>query len=80
MSHDIEDIITVIDHRSILGVELNCRENPLVKPARQVIEILCQHPDIQFIVAGHLPPDAGNQARVHNLVDKMNSLLNYGSE
>ncbi|MGF1679453.1 MAG: hypothetical protein ACFCUX_09710 [Candidatus Methylacidiphilales bacterium] len=74
MSHDIEDIVAVIDHRKSLPVELNNSEDPLATPAQKVINHIVRHPDFENIIAAHIPPDPGNRARINNIIAHFRSM------
>lgn len=75
LSHDIEDIIAVVDQRSSLADELGNVSDPLVQPAREALKELSENRDFEFILRGHLPPDPGNQARVPHLMQRVQEML-----
>ena len=69
MSHDIEDIIAVLDGRPSLIAEVKHAPPELVQELAKRFRSLLQ--DRQFIdaVSGHMPTDAMSQARVPSILD-----------
>ena len=63
-SRDIEDIITVVDGRAELAEEVASSLPDLRRFIATEIKGLLQTPRFVEAVAGHLSPDAANQARV----------------
>ncbi len=79
MSHDLEDVICILDGRpelidEIANAEKNIR-NYVCNRLRNFVD------DTQFIesLAGHLPGDAGSQARLPMLVDKLQRIAALAS-
>ena len=74
MSHDLEDVICVLDGRPEL-------EDEIANAERGVTSYICNRlrnfiDDSRFTesLAGHLPGDAGSQARLPILLDKLRRL------
>jgi predicted nucleotidyltransferase len=65
MSHDIEDVIAVLDGRPELPGEVEQAEPALVAELSARIHSLLKDRRFVDAVAGHLPPDETSQARVH---------------
>ncbi len=77
-SHDLEDIITVVDRRPELLAE--CAEAPEVLRAylAQAFGRLLADADFNTSLAGHLPSDAASQSRLQKLRDAMRTLSRLG--
>ena len=75
MSHDMEDIVAVVDGRKEIVVEvLNC--NPKLKNFLQQ-RLVGLVRDARFLEAlpGHMPGDAGSQARVPIIIQRLKSIV-----
>ena len=75
MSHDMEDIVAVLDGRpEVVAEVLNC-ENQLKNHLKARLSAMLT--DERFIEAlpGHLPGDAGSQARVPIILQRMQTLV-----
>ena len=74
MSHDMEDIVAVIDGRSELIGEVSQSESALIKAISDGFKSLLQ--DSRFIdaVSGHMPTDSTSQARVSGILKTMERL------
>jgi hypothetical protein len=70
-SHDMEDIITVIDGRAAIAAEISSAAPGLKAYVVGVIKALCAAPEFQEAFAGHLPSDAASQARLPLLRKKL---------
>lgn len=75
-SHDLEDIITVVDRRPELLSE--CTEAPeeLRVYLAQAFSHLLADADFNTSLAGHLPGDASSQGRLQKLRDALRTLSN----
>ena len=73
-SHDIEDIVTVLDGRPELLGELE-RAGPKIKQAL-ASRFAASRQNTRFIdaVAGHLAPDAASQARLPGIVGRIEAI------
>ncbi len=73
-SHDLEDILTVVDGRPEL-IEEVARENIEVgQYIRAEIGALLQQRDFVQALPGHLPADSASQARVQELLGRLKQL------
>jgi predicted nucleotidyltransferase len=78
MSHDMEDIVAVLDGRpEIVGEVLNC-DHKLRDHIKARLSVLVS--DNRFIEAlpGHMPGDAGSQARLPAMIQRLKAIA--GSE
>lgn len=74
-SHDIEDIIAVVDGRDSLISE--CQNNSSGELKEYLVDqftLLLSTPAFTEALSGHLPPDPGSQQRLPDLIDKLNCL------
>ena len=79
MSHDMEDIIAVLDGRPEIVNEVKSVELELTKELSKRFNTLLQ--DNRFIdsISGHMPTDTISQARVSTIVNVLNEIVNYKS-
>lgn len=73
-SHDLEDIITLVDGRPEIQEELALSERSLQDYIAEELETLLGIPAFFDALPGHLGPDASNQARVPIVVERLRSL------
>ena len=73
-SHDIEDILTVIDGRKSIVEEIRNADLELRTYLVDTFRNFLKNPQFQEALPGHLPPDAGSQARLPNLQEKINRI------
>jgi hypothetical protein len=74
MSHDIEDIITIVDGRPALVQELRGAARELQAYIVEELGALMQKPEFLDALAGHLPGDAASQARLPALIAQLSEL------
>ena len=74
MSHDIEDIIAVLDGRPEIVDEVKQAESDLVRELSSRFKVLLQNNRFVNAVSGHLPTDKASQARVSVVLDKIKQL------
>lgn len=74
MSHDMEDIIAVVDGRQEIIKEINQVGRALSSELSKRLRILLQ--DSRFIdsVSGHIPPDDASQARVPMVIKTLKEI------
>lgn len=73
-SHDLEDIVTVVDGRESLVAEMRESDESLKRyVAREFSKLVGDSGFIEALPA-HLPPDAGSQARVPLLLQRLKKL------
>lgn len=71
-SHDLEDVIAVIDGRASFVTELAAAAAPELKAyVVQRIKTLTTNADFQESLPGHLPPDTASQNRLPLLRDRL---------
>lgn len=70
MSHDLEDIITVVDGRASLAQEVRQSQAELREYLEANFRTLLASPAFLDALAGHLPGDAASQARLPALVSR----------
>jgi hypothetical protein len=73
-SHDLEDIITVVDGRPSLLAEVQASESKLRAYLGEAIAMLFSEPRFLDALPGFLPPDAANQARIRQLTTNLSEL------
>ncbi|MDP2418733.1 MAG: hypothetical protein U1D25_02040 [Hydrogenophaga sp.] len=73
-SHDLEDIITMVDRRPELVAECQATPQELRGYLAQSFAALWMDPDFQSTLAGHLPGDAFSQRRLKGLRDTLQAL------
>jgi hypothetical protein len=73
-SHDLEDLVTVIDGRLELIEEIQHAEEELQRYLASEINKLLTSADFRQALSGHLPGDAASQARLPELLRRMRVL------
>ncbi len=73
-SHDLEDIITVVDRRPELQAECAAAPEELQRYLAHAFRTLLANADFNTALAGHLPGDAASQSRLQKLRDLLRSL------
>jgi predicted nucleotidyltransferase len=73
-SHDLEDVITIIDGRETLIDEVRAAPVELRKYIGAELAVLLSNSDFIESVPGHLPPDLGSQRRAPRLMERMRAL------
>lgn len=71
MSHDLEDIITVVDGRAGLADEMRSFPAELREYLASNFRVLLASPGFLEALTGHLPGDAASQARLPSLIGKI---------
>jgi hypothetical protein len=75
MSHDLEDIVTVVDGRPELGDEVHLAPADLQKYLSNQFEDLISNRDFVEALPGHLLPDAASQQRLGIVLERMKQLV-----
>lgn len=78
MSHDLEDIITVIDGRPELGEEVRVAAVDLQKYLSDEFAALLSKRDFLDALSGHLLPDAASQQRLGLVLKRMHQIVLKG--
>ncbi len=73
-SHDLEDLVTVIDGRPELIDEVRATDPELGDYLVKEMHALLSEPDFQMALPGHLPGDAASQARLPELIHRLRRL------
>ena len=74
LSHDLEDIVTVIDGRPSLMDEARCSSEELRMYLSGQMKTLHKTPEFLDALAGHLPGDRASQARLPALIERIAQL------
>lgn len=77
-SHDLGDLISVIDGRDELVGECRDLDQELKSYLRDWMRRLLATPAFLEALPGHLPGDAASQARLPDLIDKLSLLAEHG--
>ena len=78
MSHDIEDLIAVIDGRESIVEEIKNSPVKLREYLAKRVKQLLSEDAFEEALPGHLPPDSAGQARLALLVDKLVRISELG--
>jgi len=73
-SHDLEDLITVIDGRTAIVAEIKAAPAELKEFIATAIRSLLAEPRFLDALPGYLLPDEANQGRVTNLLERLKAL------
>jgi hypothetical protein len=73
-SHDIEDIIAVVDGRATIEAEVRAAPASVAAFLRDRIRSLLADPDFIDAVAGHLPGDSASQARLPLVLARLRAI------
>jgi len=71
MSHDIEDIVSVLDGRKSIFSEIQKSEDDLQEALKEKINFLLTDKRFLDAVSGHMPSDSASQERVPLILDLM---------
>ncbi len=75
-SHDIEDIIAVLDGRPEIVEEIGQADARIMEYLSAEFRILLANEDFLDAIPGHLPPDAGNLMRAGILRERIQQIAN----
>jgi predicted nucleotidyltransferase len=75
-SHDLEDLVTVIDGRANIVREIGNAPSGLRNYVTALIKALWETSSFQEALSGHLPPDTASQARLPGLRGKLREIAN----
>ena len=73
-SHDLEDILTVIDGRARIVSEVNAGRQDFRQYLIEAVRQLWHDPDFQDALPGHLPGDLSSQQRLPLLREKLKGI------
>ncbi len=77
-SHDLEDIVAVLDGRRQIVEEVARANAPLRRFLGEAFGSFLQHPRFVEAVSGHLPPDPSSQARATIVLERIRELVRQG--
>jgi predicted nucleotidyltransferase len=75
MSHDLEDIVTVIDGRAELATEISLAPGELREYLSREFAALLSNRDFLEALPGHLLPDAASQQRLQLVLKRMQQFV-----
>ena len=73
-SHDLEDLVAVVDGRAELLGEVRAASLALQTYLAEAFTTLLKAPDFTYAIQGHLPPDPGSQGRFGEVVGRLHAL------
>ena len=73
-SHDLEDLIAVVDGRQAIVSEIAKSSPALRRYLSEKLGALLDDPIFSYAIAGHLPGDPGSQARLPDLLKRLKSI------
>jgi hypothetical protein len=73
-SHDLEDIVTLVDGREELAAELQAASAALQAYVRETLGALLANPRFLEAIPGHLPPDEASQRRSSLVLTRMRQM------
>jgi hypothetical protein len=76
MSHDIEDLVAVIDGRPEILQEVEHCGEPLRAHLAERFRSLMESSRFRGAVPGHLPSDAASQSRLRLVIDRIGAISN----
>ncbi len=76
LSHDMEDIITVLDGRQEILDEIKNADTELASELANRFQQLLKHQRFIDAVSGHMPTHATSQARVTGIIETINRIAN----
>ena len=77
-SHDLEDVIAVLDGRPEIPDEIAGADQALRNHLSQRFAQLSRDPGFESAVPGHLPADAASQARVPLILARISAIVEQG--
>ena len=73
-SHDLEDLIYVVDGRSAIADEVRVETSELREYLRTQVGALLATPPFIDALPGYLLPDAANQARIGTVIQRLRTI------
>ncbi|MCB2182593.1 MAG: hypothetical protein KQH63_11235 [Desulfobulbaceae bacterium] len=80
MSHDIEDIVAVLDGRPEVVTEIDKASHELRAHLGKRFEELLGSPRFREALPGNMPPDEASQARVPKVLERMRDIAKLVSK
>lgn len=75
LSHDMEDIVAVLDGRPELIGEIRGASEKLITYLAEEFASLFKNPRFIDALPGHLPPDMASQARLPQLLNRIREIM-----
>lgn len=76
-SHDVEDIVTIVDGRPELSDEIATATPELQGYVRSEVSSMLGSRAFLDALPGHLPPDVGGQARVPIVIERLRKIVTW---
>ena len=76
MSHDIEDIVALLDGRPAIVVDVRDADEVVKNAIEQQFSILIKNERFLESIPGHLPGDAASQPRLPLIMERVGALAN----
>ena len=77
-SHDLEDLIAVIDGRREIVTDLAAAPPDLLAYVADRLSLLLARPAASTLIAAHLMPDSASQDRLPIVVDRIRGIISAG--
>ncbi|MFO7544438.1 MAG: hypothetical protein R6W77_02980 [Trueperaceae bacterium] len=74
MSHDLTDIVSLVNGRSTLVGEVRDMPPDARSFIQRVVRDLLEEPDFAFVIHAHLPPDDASQGRAEFVLAQLRRL------
>ena len=74
MSHDLEDIVTIIDGRASIVDEIKAQEDSVRTYIAREMSSLFGSPAFREALPGYVQPDPGSQARVNIIEERIRQI------
>ena len=78
MSHDMEDIVAVVDGRPEMIEEIGNAPDGLKAHLAERFQKLIENPRFREALPGNMPPDEASQARAPLILDRMREIAAFG--
>jgi hypothetical protein len=74
MSHDIEDIVALLDGRAAIVEEVRNADEVVKNAIKEQFSVLTKNERFLEAIPGHLPGDAASQARLPLIMERIDAL------
>lgn len=76
-SHDVEDIIVVIDGRAQIVEDVGAASKPVMTFVAKSVDELMSRDDASDLISGHLPPDEASQGRLSIVLARLEGIRSF---
>ncbi len=76
MSHDIEDIVALLDGRPAIVEDVRNADEVVKNAIKEHFSVLIKNERFLEAIPGHLPGDAASQARLPLIMERVEALAN----